>query len=238
MSNNEKVKSIVNFYWETGIDVVNYEEISFQIRLKELIEEKGINIKKLSEDIGVTYSTAWNWFNTDIEIKRLRRKTLEKLSNYFDVDVGYLLCDQVEKREEKKTTSSLSESDFAKRQREIADKYYNGDFRKSFRHESPFFGTDSFVNLVNHSTDNTRIRTIEHTFNEYDTDKFIAYDDGVYVLIEERISILNGDYSFIVDIDGTEYALSDAEFKALKNQASTFAQFIIKQWAKGKDENQ
>lgn len=60
----------------------------FVQRLKTLIEEKGLSIKRFSEDIGVPDSTISDWLNlktTPIIIH------LPKIAIYFNVSTDYLL---------------------------------------------------------------------------------------------------------------------------------------------------
>lgn len=61
---------------------------TFQSRLKDLIEEKGITQKDLADEINTTKSTISRYLNNKREPKMY---LLEKIANYFGVSVDYLL---------------------------------------------------------------------------------------------------------------------------------------------------
>lgn len=57
-------------------------------RLKELRKEKKLTQKALAEKLKIPYRTIQNWENEEVQIKP---DNAEKLANFFDVPVGYLL---------------------------------------------------------------------------------------------------------------------------------------------------
>lgn len=57
-------------------------------RLKELRQEKKLTQKELADKIGIHYRTLQNWENNKTEIKPDKA---EKLADFFEVSVGYLL---------------------------------------------------------------------------------------------------------------------------------------------------
>ena len=69
--------------------IMNYDvKMIFAQRLKELINEKGITAKRLSEEVGVPYSTISDWLNlktTPIIIH------IPKIALFFKVSTDYLL---------------------------------------------------------------------------------------------------------------------------------------------------
>lgn len=60
----------------------------FQLRVKQLREEKGISQAKLAQDIGVTYGAVGNWESGTREPKF---ETVIKIADYFGVSIDYLL---------------------------------------------------------------------------------------------------------------------------------------------------
>ena len=58
------------------------------LRIKELREEKGLSQKQLAEAIGLNHRTISHYENGRLEPNL---ETIEKLSKFFGVTVGYLL---------------------------------------------------------------------------------------------------------------------------------------------------
>ncbi|WP_235698580.1 helix-turn-helix domain-containing protein, partial [Clostridioides difficile] len=57
-------------------------------RIKELREEKGISLDKLSEDLHINKSTLSRIENG---LREPKKSTIEEYANYFDVSTDYLL---------------------------------------------------------------------------------------------------------------------------------------------------
>lgn len=55
-------------------------------RIKKLCAEKGINLTKLEKEIGLSQGAAYKWKNSSPSLE-----VLDKLSNYFDVTVDYIM---------------------------------------------------------------------------------------------------------------------------------------------------
>lgn len=61
----------------------------FRIRLKTLREEKGLSQAAFAKDFGVAQSTVGGW---EAGTREPNFDTVQKLADYFDVSVDYLLC--------------------------------------------------------------------------------------------------------------------------------------------------
>lgn len=61
----------------------------FRIRLKTLREEKGLSQAAFAKDFGVAQSTVGNW---EAGTREPNFETVQKIADYFDVSVDYLLC--------------------------------------------------------------------------------------------------------------------------------------------------
>ena len=81
-----------NVYW-----VRNIGTISFAQRLRDLMREKGISQQLLADKVGVSKNTVTAWLK-GTPLKRNREIVLDSLAREFDVDVGYLTCEQVDRR--------------------------------------------------------------------------------------------------------------------------------------------
>lgn len=55
-------------------------------RIKKLCAEKGINLTKLEKEIGISQGAAYKWKNSSPSLE-----VLDKLSNYFNVSVDYIM---------------------------------------------------------------------------------------------------------------------------------------------------
>ena len=60
----------------------------FAERLKELREEKGVSIQKLSKEVHIGAASLCRWENKQADVKG---EQLISLARYFDVSVDYLL---------------------------------------------------------------------------------------------------------------------------------------------------
>ena len=58
------------------------------LRLKELRKKKGLTLEELAKEIGVTKATISRWESGE---RGLKISQLQKLADYFNVSVGYLL---------------------------------------------------------------------------------------------------------------------------------------------------
>ena len=79
-------------YW-----IKNLGPVSFALRLKMLMNRKGISQQTLADKIGVSKNTVTAWLK-GTPLKRNSPKILERLSNEFDVDPEFLTCEQAEER--------------------------------------------------------------------------------------------------------------------------------------------
>lgn len=61
--------------------------------IKELCEEKGVTIKKMEQDIGISANSSFKWKNSNPSAK-----ALQKLSQYFGVSTEYILTGDESKR--------------------------------------------------------------------------------------------------------------------------------------------
>ena len=62
--------------------------ISFSERLRALRKERGLNQTELATALNVTFGTVSIW---ERGVRKPEMDTLEKISDYFDVSLGYLL---------------------------------------------------------------------------------------------------------------------------------------------------
>lgn len=67
---------------------------SFGSRLKELRTEKGLNQQELAEAIGTTGGTVSKW---ERDVRKPEFETLKALCEYFQVSLGYLLGEDVDR---------------------------------------------------------------------------------------------------------------------------------------------
>lgn len=84
-------------------NIINEESISTGKRLKELIMEKKLTQEQFAEEFNTQTKTVSEWVNNKGVI---RKSNLAKIANFFDVDVEYLTCDQLEKRKSLKNASA------------------------------------------------------------------------------------------------------------------------------------
>lgn len=75
-------------------NIIKREPISTSIRLSELMKEKKLTCRKLAQDLKVEEKTVQKWRKGGT----IRKSNLTLLAKYFDVDVDYLTCKQVEKK--------------------------------------------------------------------------------------------------------------------------------------------
>jgi len=80
---------------------------TFQNRLYELIEEKGITQQQLAGEIDTTKSTISRYLTGKIEPKK---HFIEKLADYFDVSVDYLLGRSNEKQSANEIKKAISDN--------------------------------------------------------------------------------------------------------------------------------
>lgn len=72
--------------------------ISFGIRLKELLSEKKISQLTFANELEMSPNTINAWITEKSKIKQHKEIVLQKIADYFDVDVDYIALKQVEKR--------------------------------------------------------------------------------------------------------------------------------------------
>lgn len=96
MSDSKRELQIKEELSNQGLTIIDVRSVSFQQRLKNLMDERHLKIKDLVKKVGVSYPTAWNWLQDDLDLKRLRKSSLEKLSKCFGVSPDYLLCKQAD----------------------------------------------------------------------------------------------------------------------------------------------
>ncbi len=68
--------------------------MSLLTKLNELMEEKGINKAQLSRDTGIPYTTISSLYHKGYE--NIRLSTLQKLADYFDCSLDYLVDNEVQ----------------------------------------------------------------------------------------------------------------------------------------------
>lgn len=73
-------------------------------RLKKLCQKKGISVSALALELGISKST-FSWIKNDPE-RKISTGTAQKIADYFDVSVDYLLTG-----EEKERASAVTEED-------------------------------------------------------------------------------------------------------------------------------
>ena len=61
----------------------------FQIQLKKLRDQKGVSQQEFAHEIGVAQSAVGNWESGTREPRTIEQ--LEKIADYFDVTIDYLL---------------------------------------------------------------------------------------------------------------------------------------------------
>jgi transcriptional regulator with XRE-family HTH domain len=71
-------------------------KVSIGMRILELLKEKGISQYKLADELNVSFQTVNAWVNN----KSLPVRYKDKLAKFFDVDVDYIMCKQVERHRE------------------------------------------------------------------------------------------------------------------------------------------
>ena len=141
--------------------VLKKEKITTGNRIKNLIKEKGITQEQLAEliknkngdSISVQSVSAW------VTDKSFPKKHITALADFFDVDVEYLKCTQVEKRKK----------DFSK--------FDLGTFQESFDESMLEMKTDKlFIDFLSESGIKTEI--INNDITSEETDKFETIIDG------------------------------------------------------------
>ena len=60
-------------------------------KIDHLMDLKGLNRKSLAEASGIPYKTIWNLYNLGYD--NIKLSTLQKLADYFDVSLDFLVRD-------------------------------------------------------------------------------------------------------------------------------------------------
>ncbi|MBE6707944.1 MAG: helix-turn-helix transcriptional regulator [Ruminococcaceae bacterium] len=79
----------------------------FRIKLKELRESKGLSQYTFARDFGVSQSAVGNW---ESGIRLPKADIIEKIAEYFDVSVDYLLGRTEEKKPSVQSDEGIDEN--------------------------------------------------------------------------------------------------------------------------------
>ena len=77
--------------------IIKAEKVYFKDRLRELMKRDHISQEKLAEKMGISKNTVTSWLK-GVPLKRNRKDQLIKLGEIFNVDPGYIACEQAEER--------------------------------------------------------------------------------------------------------------------------------------------
>ena len=114
-------------------NIIKREPISTSIRLSELMKEKKLTCRKLAQDLNVEEKTVQKWKKGGT----IRKSNLNILAKYFDVNIDYLTCKQVQRKIDPNYIQ------WEKECQEEFDYYYGTDECKC---------DEAFKQLIEHST--------------------------------------------------------------------------------------
>lgn len=101
------------------MEIIKEIKVSFGIRLKQLLKENKMTQEQLAELVGVTPNSVSGWITGKSPLKQNKELILNTIANKFDVDVDYLICKQVEKRDRKVNLDNFNHIDTTKLVEEI-----------------------------------------------------------------------------------------------------------------------
>lgn len=185
-------------------NVIKREPISTSIRLSELMKEKKLTCRKLAQDLKVEEKTVQKWRKGGT----IRKSNLIILAKYFDVDVEYLTCEQVEKKSYK--------VEKAKWDMEVKKKFEN------------FLGSDeynsnlAFEELINHIDNSCKISAVGHGAKPYES-QHISNGELITVVefIEDETKIL------IENENSEEIQISTRKYEEFKNDIIEYIKFKL-----------
>lgn len=174
--------------------ILQVKEINLATRLNELLKEKNIQKKELYGDFGGK-NTITRWCNEESPINPSSiRNTdkLEKLANFLDVDLDYLLCKQVEKKK-KEDLLNIKVSENLIREIELLD---NGNILRSYLsnlgykiEDIPVQGKEIEYQTIESKFDNNRVRFYLLTLVDNEPTEYairITYESKTIELTEKE----------------------------------------------------
>lgn len=99
--------------------IIKEIKVSFGIRLKQLLKENKMTQEQLAELVGVTPNSVSGWITGKSPLKQNKELILNTIANEFDVDVDYLICQQLDKRKEKTDFSHIDTTKLVEEIRKI-----------------------------------------------------------------------------------------------------------------------
>ena len=183
-------------------NVIKREPISTSIRLSELMKEKELTCRKLAQDLNVEEKTVQKWRKGGT----IRKSNLTVLAKYFNVDVDYLTCKQVERK-------VLNIEQWEKECQEEFDYYYGTDEYKSdkaFKELLEYSTVHHIVEIEIHKTEPVRSQFLSN--GELLTVVSFAPTDSK-ILIEGR--------------DGEKKYLSARKYEEFKNDIIEYIKFRL-----------
>ena len=183
-------------------NVIKREPISTSIRLSELMKEKKLTCRKLAQDLNVEEKTVQKWRKGGT----IRKSNLTVLAKYFNVDVDYLTCKQVERK-------ALNIEQWEKECQEEFDYYYGTDEYKSDK---------AFKELLEYSTVHHIVEIETHKTEPVESQE-ISNGELLTIVsfapIDSKISI--------EDRGGKKKYLSTRKYEELKNDIIEYIKFKL-----------
>lgn len=223
LNNYDVIKKINNYTFR--------ELITPGDRIKKVMKENGISGKKLAKDLNVTETTVTKWINNRVKI---RTKNYEMLAEYFDVDIKYLMCEQVEPKESNEVTINEDEMKNLKQEwetyedemalnRVLASLGINIEVEKIEYIIPPIFDTEG--NLKDNLPQNQLIEELDK-ITAY---KYISKENGnSYVSRNIFIDIQNDEVTknqYTVTVDNKSKTMSYEEYCVFINDIKKYIQF-------------
>ena len=183
-------------------NVIKREPISTSIRLSELMKEKELTCRKLAQDLNVEEKTVQKWRKGGT----IRKSNLTVLAKYFNVDVDYLTCKQVERK-------VLNIEQWEKECQEEFDYYYGTDEYKSDK---------AFKELLEYSTVHHTVTTETHK-TEPVKSQFLSNGELLTV-----VSFAPTDSKILIEgRDGEKKYLSARKYEEFKNDIIEYIKFRL-----------
>ena len=71
--------------------------MKFPAKIDFLIKEKGVkSLRQVAEDIGIPYSTLWDYYSDSERLEKAGISKIKKIANYFGCTTDYLAYDEVQ----------------------------------------------------------------------------------------------------------------------------------------------
>lgn len=183
-------------------NVIKREPISTSIRLSQLMKEKELTCRKLAQDLKVEEKTVQKWRKGGT----IRKSNLTILAKYFDVDVDYLTCKQVERK-------ALNIEQWEREVQEEFDYYYGTNEYKC---------DEAFKELLEYSTVHHIVKTETHKTKPVKSQKL---SNGELLTI---VSFAPTDSKIsIEDRGGEKKYLSTRKYEELKNDIIEYIKFKL-----------